>query len=220
MTTITEHAPAQVCVRGWINHPLRAGRGDPGTWWTLTSQISRMTTTAKETTSHSRPDRHRLSRPDHRGTGGRGSAKARPRDLIIEPDAIAAIVRDKEGKYHVHTSHHPVGTGATWGMFWGLLFGVLFFVPVFGLAIGAGLGALMGKITKSGIDKAFQDQVRDMLKPGTSALFLMVEKVTPDKAVEALSKYGGTVLKTSLSKDADKELQDSLHGGGSEATAS
>ncbi len=141
------------------------------------------------------------------------------RDLIIEPDAIAAIVRDKEGKYHVHTSHHPVGTGATWGMFWGLLFGVLFFVPVFGLAIGAGLGALMGKITKSGIDKAFQDQVRDMLKPGTSALFLMVEKVTPDKAVEALSKYGGTVLKTSLSKDAEKELQDSLHGGGSEPTA-
>ncbi len=141
------------------------------------------------------------------------------RDLIIEPDAIAAIVRDKEGKYHVHTSHHPVGTGATWGMFWGLLFGALFFVPVFGLAIGAGLGALMGKITKSGIDKAFQDQVRDMLKPGTSALFLMVEKVTPDKAVEALSKFGGTVLKTSLSKDAEKELQESLHGGGSEPTA-
>ncbi len=141
------------------------------------------------------------------------------RDLIIEPDAIAAIVRDKEGKYHVHTSHHPVGAGATWGMFWGLLFGVLFFVPVFGLAIGAGLGALMGKITKSGIDKAFQDQVRDMIKPGTSALFLMVEKVTPDKAVEALSKFGGTVLKTSLSKDAEKELQESLHGGGSEPTA-
>jgi uncharacterized membrane protein len=139
-------------------------------------------------------------------------ARRLARDLIIEPDAIAVIVRDEEGKFHVHTSHHPVGTGASWGMFWGLLFGVLFFVPFFGLAIGAGLGALMGKITKSGIDKAFQDQVRDMLKPGTSALFLMVEKVTPDKAVEALSKYGGTVLKTSLSKDAEKELQEALHG--------
>jgi uncharacterized membrane protein len=42
------------------------------------------------------------------------------RDLIIEPDAIAVIVRDKEGQYHVHTSHHPVGAGATWGMFWGV----------------------------------------------------------------------------------------------------
>ena len=133
-------------------------------------------------------------------------------ELIIEPDAVAAIVRDKEGKYHVSTSHHPVGGGATWGMFWGLLFGLLFFVPVFGMAVGAGLGALFGKIEKTGIDKQFQQQVRDMLKPGTSALFVVVEKVTPDKAVEALSQYGGTVLKSSLSKDAESELQEALHG--------
>ena len=131
-------------------------------------------------------------------------------DLIIQPDAIAVIVRDKEGKYHTHTTHHMVGGGATWGMFWGLLFGLLFFIPVFGMAIGAG----MGKLTKSSIDKQFQEQVRGMLQPGTSALFLMVEKVTPDKAVEAMSKYGGTVLKTSLSKDDEKELQDALHGTG------
>jgi uncharacterized membrane protein len=139
-------------------------------------------------------------------------ARRMARDLIIEPDAIAVIARDREGKYHVHTSHHPVGAGTTWGMFWGLLFGLLFFIPVFGIAIGAGLGALMGKITKSGIDKSFQDQVRGMLQPGTSALFLMVEKVTPDKAVEGLRKYGGTVLKTSLSREGESELQDALHG--------
>jgi uncharacterized membrane protein len=133
-------------------------------------------------------------------------------DLIIEPDAVAVIVRDKEGKYHVHTSHHAVGGGATWGMFWGLLFGLLFFVPVFGMAVGAGLGALFGKIEKTGINKEFQEQVRDMLQPGTSALFVVVEKVTPDKAVDALSQYGGTVLKSSLSKDAEQELQAALHG--------
>ena len=139
-------------------------------------------------------------------------ARRLARDLIIEPEAIAVIVRDDDGKYHVHTSHNPVGRGATWGMFWGLLFGLLFFVPVFGIAIGAGLGALMGKITKSGIDREFQDQVRGMLRPGTSALFLMVDKVTPDKAVDAMSKYGGTVLKTSLSKEGEQQLQEALHG--------
>jgi len=145
-------------------------------------------------------------------------ARRLARDLIIEPDAIATIVRDKEGRYHVHTSHHIVGTGATWGMFWGLLFGLLFFIPVFGMAVGAGLGALMGKVTKSGVDKEFQEQVRGLITPGTSALFLMVEKVTPDKAVEAMSKYGGTVLKTSLSKEGEAELQDALHGGGTAAS--
>ena len=141
-------------------------------------------------------------------------ARRLARDLIIQPDAIAVIIRDKDGAYHVHTDHHPVGAGATWGMFWGFLFGLLFFIPVLGLAIGAGMGALMGKLTKTSIDRAFQDQVRDMVQPGTSCLFLMLEKVTPDKAVEAMSKFGGTVLKTSLSKDDEKELQDALHGGG------
>ena len=138
-------------------------------------------------------------------------------DLIIQPDAIAVIVRDEDGTYHSSTSHHAVGAGATWGMFWGFLFGLLFFIPVIGIGIGAGLGALMGKFGKTSIDKQFQDQVRGLLQPGTSALFLMLEKVTPDKAVEAMSKYGGTVLKTSLSKDDEKELQDALHGDESSA---
>ncbi len=83
-----------------------------------------------------------------------------------------------------------------------------------GIHIGAGLGALMGKFAKTSIDQQFQNQVRNMVQPGTSALFLMLEKVTPDKAVAAMSKYGGTVSKkTSLSKDDEKELQDALHGG-------
>jgi uncharacterized membrane protein len=133
-------------------------------------------------------------------------------DLLIEPEAMAVIVRDEDGRYRVHTSHHPVAEGATWGMLWGALFGLLFFIPGFGLAIGAGLGALMGAIAKAGIDKGFQERVRDMVQPGTSALFLIVDKITPDKALGALGKYGGTVLQTSLSKEAEEQLQEALHG--------
>jgi uncharacterized membrane protein len=146
-------------------------------------------------------------------------ARRLARDLIIQPDAIAVIIRDKEGSYHVDTTHHAVSGGAVWGMFWGFLFGLLFFIPVFGMAIGAGMGALMGKLTKSSIDKEFRDQVRDLVQPGTSALFLMLEKATPDKALEAMSKFGGTVLKTSLSKKDEQELQDALHGGETVAQA-
>jgi uncharacterized membrane protein len=134
------------------------------------------------------------------------------KDLIIEPDAVAVITRDVEGKYHVTTNHHPVGAGASWGMFWGFLFGLLFFVPVFGMALGAGMGAITGKLTKSSINKEFQEQVREMVQPGTSALFLIVERVTPDKAVEGLSQFGGTVLKSSLSKEDEAALQEALHG--------
>ena len=145
-------------------------------------------------------------------TAAGDEAERLAKDLIIEPDAIAVIRRDKEGKFHVTTNHHAVAGGATWGMFWGLLFGMLFFVPFFGMAIGAGLGALMGKMTKGAIDKEFESRVRELLQPGTSALFLVVEKVTPDKAVEALSRFGGTVLKSSLSKADEEALQKELSG--------
>jgi uncharacterized membrane protein len=140
-------------------------------------------------------------------------------DLIIQPDAVAVISRDGQGDYHVSTNHHAVGVGASWGMLWGLLFGLLFFVPVLGMALGAGLGAIFGKIERGGVDKAFQQQVRDLVKPGTSALFLIVEKVTPDKATAALRKFGGTVLKSSLSQAQEEQLQEALHGGLSPAGA-
>ena len=62
-------------------------------------------------------------------TAAADEARQLAKDLVIEPDAIAVIIRDKEGKFHVTTSHHAVAGGMTWGMFWGLLFGMLFFVP-------------------------------------------------------------------------------------------
>jgi uncharacterized membrane protein len=133
-------------------------------------------------------------------------------ELIIQADQVASINRDLDGKYHVHTSHGgaSAGGGAWWGGFWGFLFGLLFFIPFFGLALGAGMGALFGHFGEKGIDKAFQEQVRDHVQPGTSALFMIIEQATPDKAIAALSQYGGTVIKTSLSDEDTKKLQDAL----------
>jgi uncharacterized membrane protein len=133
-------------------------------------------------------------------------------ELVIQADQVASISRDPEGKYHVHTSHggSSAGAGAWWGGFWGFLFGLLFFIPFAGLALGAGMGALFGHFGEKGIDKAFQQQVRDYLQPGTSALFMVIEQVTPDKAIAALHQYGGTVIKTSLSEEDTRELQAAL----------
>lgn len=133
-------------------------------------------------------------------------------ELVIQADEVASVSRDLEGRYHVHTSHSGAssGGGAMWGGFWGLLFGLLFFIPFFGMAVGAGMGALMGHLSHKGIDKAFQQQVRDYLKPGTSALFMVIEQATPDKAIAALQQYGGTVIQTSLSKADTERLQEAL----------
>jgi uncharacterized membrane protein len=133
-------------------------------------------------------------------------------ELVIQHDAIAAVVRRADGRYQVTTNHHAVGSGATWGMFWGLFFGLVFFVPVLGMPMGASLGALIGKLEQAGIDKEFQSQVRDLLKPGTSALFLLLEDATVETSIRSLRRYGGTILETSLSKEVERKLQCALHG--------
>jgi uncharacterized membrane protein len=133
-------------------------------------------------------------------------------DLVIQADAIAAIVRNKEGKLRTVTNHHAVGAGATWGMFWGMLFGMLFFVPFLGMAVGAGMGALMGRSPRTRSTGSSRTRSGRCSSPARRRCSWWLEKVTPDKAVEAMSKYGGTVLKSSLSNEAQQELQEALHG--------
>src|SRR5271170_2652673 len=142
----------------------------------------------------------------------RGTVEGLEGDLVIQADQVAAIRRDGKGKYHVTTTHggNSAAGGAVWGGFWGLLFGLLFFIPFAGWAVGAGMGALVGHFGEKTIDKAFQDQVREYLQPGTSALFMVIEQVTPDKAIAALEQYGGTVIKTSLSDEDTRKLQEAL----------
>ena len=68
----------------------------------------------------------------------------------------------------------------------------------------------MGKMSDVGIKDEFRAQVQDAVQPGTSALVAIFTKVTPDKAMEGLAPFGGTVLKTSLSEAAEQELQQHL----------
>jgi uncharacterized membrane protein len=40
---------------------------------------------------------------------------------------------------------------------------------------------------------------------------MVIEKATPDKAIAALSQFGGTVIKTSLSDEDTAKLQEALN---------
>ena len=131
------------------------------------------------------------------------------RDFIIDGSA-AVLTRTTDGKVHVETPTGAVGAGAASGAIWGALIGLLFLVPVGGLILGGFLGAAMGKVADMGIDDEFRSKVQDVLQPGTSAVVLLFSKVTPDKALTALAPYGGTVLRTSLTDEAEQELTKAL----------
>ena len=136
------------------------------------------------------------------------------REHLIELEDAAVVVKDKEGKVKLKQAINLTAAGAASGGFWGLLIGTLFFVPLFGAAVGAATGALGGALTDIGVDDDFMRELGETLQPDNSALFILVRKVTPDKVLDEVSKYGGKVLRTSLSKDDETQLQEVLdrHG--------
>jgi uncharacterized membrane protein len=135
------------------------------------------------------------------------------KDFVVKLTGLAVVDVDAEGKSHVHTPQKIVGVSAAGGAMWGMLIGLLFFVPGVGLLLGGAMGALFGKLGKSGVNEQFRSQVQDMLKPGSAAVVIMAEKITEDKFADAMGPFGGTVLKTSLSEEDEKELASELADG-------
>jgi uncharacterized membrane protein len=133
--------------------------------------------------------------------------------LLIDINDATFVTKDNNGKVKIHQTGHYVAGGATGGAVWGLLIGMLFFAPIFGLLLGAGTGALAGKFAESGIDKGFAKEVQKKLKSGSSALFILVSAVTADKVIPEISQYGGDVIETNLSKEAEAKLQKELRKG-------
>ena len=128
-------------------------------------------------------------------------------DILLEADAIAVISCDRTGVFHVTTNHPAAGDGAARGVCWHLLFSMLFFVPSFDMDVGGDLDPLLRGLAQAGIDEAFQGRLRDLLQPGTSALFLALDPTVPAGAVEELTRFGGTVVKSTLSAEAESVLQ-------------
>jgi hypothetical protein len=48
-------------------------------------------------------------------------------------------------------------------------------------------------------------------KPGSSALFILVRRMTPDKVISELSRYGGKILQTSSSQAVSDETLTPRH---------
>jgi uncharacterized membrane protein len=137
------------------------------------------------------------------------------RDYLVDLEDAAIIRRDARGKLHVTTpAHHAVAWGTLSGFFWGTLIGLLFLfplVPLVGVAGGL-MGAALGAADDLGIRNDFRQRAQDLVQPGTSAILVVVRKTTPDKFLEAIRPYGGTVLRTSLTHDAEQQLMKALHG--------
>lgn len=135
--------------------------------------------------------------------------KMQAKYLIDLEDAVVAI-KDNEGKVKLNQVYRLTEAGALGGGFWGALIGMLFLNPLLGAAVGAGAGALSGALTDVGIKDDFMKNLAETFMPGTSALFILVRKATPDKVLEELRGAGGKIIQTSLSHEDEAKLQTAL----------
>jgi uncharacterized membrane protein len=144
------------------------------------------------------------------------------REGLLKMEDAAVVVRDAAGRVTYHSTREVPGTeaGAVMGGLWGLLFGSLLFVPLLGAAAGAALGALGGAAGKADLDEAYKRQINDQLQPDTSMLFLRVEEVgRGDEILRRLraEQLGGTVIRSNLSEETERALQEALSAGRSQA---
>jgi uncharacterized membrane protein len=140
-------------------------------------------------------------------------AKLQSQYLIEMEDAVV-VTRDQKDKVQLHQAVNLTAAGAVSGALWGTLLGLLFLNPLLGTAMGAGFGAISGKLSDIGINDQFMKDLGATLTAGTSALFVLVRKSTPDKVLEALKPFAGKgrILQTSLTKDKEDELRAFIEG--------
>jgi uncharacterized membrane protein len=127
--------------------------------------------------------------------------------LVTISDAVVATA-EPDGQIKLHQMVNLWAMGASGGAFWGLLAGILFFNPLIGVAAGAASGALAGALSDYGINDDFMRDVAGVLQPGQAALFVLADRASSDRVIEAMAGYGGRVLRTNLDRTQEQKLRE------------
>ena len=153
-------------------------------------------------------------------------------DWVVDLHDAVAVYRDYSGKLRVDQSYQmTTGEGAGWGALWGLMIGSILAIPftagasaaaagaavatgaVSGTALGAGIGAIDASSWKDefGIPDDFVRRVGALVQPGDSAIFAILRVGNPDVVADQFRGYGGTILRTTLSRDQQSKVEKVLN---------
>jgi uncharacterized membrane protein len=133
------------------------------------------------------------------------------KEYLIDLDDAVVAVKDEKGKIKLHQLVNLTAAGASSGGFWGALIGLIFLNPLLGMAMGAAAGAVSGALTDVGINDNFMKDLAAGLPLGSSALFVLVRRSTPERVLEEVAGTGGKILKTSLTHEDETKLQTALN---------
>jgi uncharacterized membrane protein len=134
------------------------------------------------------------------------------KENLIELEDSVVVTRNAKGRVKLDQATSLTSAGAIGGGFWGMLIGLIFLNPLLGAAIGATAGGISARFTDIGVNDQVMREIGQSIKPGSSALFVLVRRATADKVLDGLKAFAGKgkVYQTSLNKDQEATLREAL----------
>jgi uncharacterized membrane protein len=128
---------------------------------------------------------------------------------------VAVVVRHPDGSFTFDRKPFPAAANVLGCTMVGFLAGLVAAAPLTGAAIGALVGSAgtASSWAAAGISDDFVREVERLMKPGTSALFVLDVDGDMDVILHAIRGLGGTVLKTNVDLERATLIQSALAAG-------
>ena len=128
---------------------------------------------------------------------------------------VAVVVRHPDGSFTLDREPFPAVPNVLACTAVGFIAGLVLAAPLTGAAVGALLGGAGTGVAASavGIGDDFVREIEGIMKPGTSALFVLDDAGDMDAILHRIRGLGGTVLKTNVDVGRAKLIQETLAGG-------
>ena len=129
--------------------------------------------------------------------------------LLLED--IAVVLRHPDGSFVVDREPFPAVPNILSWTAVGFVAGLVLAAPLVGAAVGAALGSAGTAVAAQvGIGEDFVHEVEAMMKPGTSALFVLDSEGDMEVILHAIQGLGGTVLRTNVDLQRAQLIQSTL----------
>jgi len=126
-------------------------------------------------------------------------------------DDVAVVVRHPDGSFTLNREAFPAASNVLGCSVVGFLAGLVLGAPLSGATIGAMVGGAGTAISASVvIGDDFVREVKELMKPGTSAIFVLDDEGDMDVILHTIRGLGGTVLKTNVDLGRARLIQSTL----------
>jgi uncharacterized membrane protein len=129
--------------------------------------------------------------------------------LLIDGHDVAVVSRGQEDEITLRETVALVAQGKSHMPFWKTLVGMLFPSAPWSGDNGVDVAA---RLLAIGVDQAFTRRLRETIRPGSSAIFVLANQAARERVVGVIRGFRGKIIRTRLTGDDRKQWLDNLFG--------